>query len=53
MIMGSEAKGMRQLTTKKCDYIVSIPIHGEVDSLNVSVSCGVLLYEAIRQRESI
>lgn len=53
MIMGSEAKGMRQLTTKKCDYIVSIPINGQVDSLNVSVSCGVLLYEAIRQRESI
>ena len=53
IIMGSEAKGMRRLTEKKCDHIVSIPINGEVDSLNVSVSCGVILYELVRQRQSI
>ena len=51
--MGSEAKGMRHLTEKKCDHVVSIPINGEVDSLNVSVSCGVILYELVRQRVSI
>ena len=53
IIMGSEAKGMRRLTEKKCDHVVSIPINGEVDSLNVSVSCGVILYELVRQRQSI
>jgi 23S rRNA (guanosine2251-2'-O)-methyltransferase len=53
IIMGSEAKGMRRLTEKKCDHVVSIPINGEVDSLNVSVSCGVILYEVVRQRQSI
>lgn len=53
IIMGSEAKGMRHLTEKKCDHVVSIPINGEVDSLNVSVSCGVILYELVRQRVSI
>ena len=53
IIMGSEAKGMRRLTQKKCDHVVSIPINGEVDSLNVSVSCGVILYEVVRQRQSI
>ena len=53
IIMGSEAKGMRRLTEKKCDHVVFIPINGEVDSLNVSVSCGVILYELVRQRQSI
>ena len=53
IIMGSEAKGMRRLTEKKCDHVVSIPISGEVDSLNVSVSCGVILYEVVRQRQGI
>ena len=53
IIVGSEAKGMRRLTEKKCDHVVSIPINGEVDSLNVSVSCGVILYELVRQRQSI
>jgi len=53
IIMGSEAKGMRRLTEKKCDHVVSIPINGEVESLNVSVSCGVMLYELVRQRQSI
>ena len=53
IIMGSEAKGMRHLTEKKCDHVVCIPIKGEVDSLNVSVSCGVILYELVRQRQII
>ena len=50
IIVGSEEKGIRYLTEKNCDYLVSIPMKGPVNSLNVSVACGILLYEAIRQR---
>ncbi|MGE6339730.1 TrmH family RNA methyltransferase, partial [Acidovorax sp. NPDC077664] len=42
--------GMRQLTRKNCDELVSIPMKGAVESLNVSVASGVCLYEALRQR---
>ncbi len=52
VILGSEGKGMRPLTMKHCDYLVSIPMIGEVKSLNVSVVAGVVLYEALRQRSS-
>jgi 23S rRNA (guanosine2251-2'-O)-methyltransferase len=41
---------MRQLTRKTCDELVRIPMHGAVESLNVSVASGVCLYEALRQR---
>jgi 23S rRNA (guanosine2251-2'-O)-methyltransferase len=50
LVLGAEGKGIRQLTQKKCDYLVRIPMAGAVDSLNVSVAAGVLLYEAVRQR---
>ena len=50
IIVGSEGKGMRALTTKHCDYLISIPMIGQIESLNVSVATGVLLYEAFRQR---
>ena len=53
IVIGSEGKGIRHLTEKNCDYLVSIPMRGQVDSLNVSVACGILLYEALRQREYI
>jgi 23S rRNA (guanosine2251-2'-O)-methyltransferase len=43
---------MRQLTAKTCDALVSIPMRGAVESLNVSVASGVCLYEALRQRSS-
>ena len=43
-------KGLRELTRKTCDQLVSIPMHGAVSSLNVSVATGVLLFEALRQR---
>lgn len=50
VVMGSEGKGLRRLTAEKCDFLVSIPMHGAVESLNVSVATGVCLYEAVRQR---
>ena len=50
LVVGGEEKGMRQLTASKCDHLVSIPMLGDVESLNVAVATGVLLYEAVRQR---
>jgi|TARA_Y100000589_G_scaffold323099_1_gene357120 23S rRNA (guanosine2251-2'-O)-methyltransferase len=50
LVMGAEGKGMRRLTREHCDLLVTIPMHGHVDSLNVSVATGVCLYEAVRQR---
>ncbi|MFA6844122.1 MAG: 23S rRNA (guanosine(2251)-2'-O)-methyltransferase RlmB [Sphaerochaetaceae bacterium] len=49
LIMGSEGSGIRQMTRSLCDYIVSIPMTGHIDSLNVSVATGILLYEFRRQ----
>ena len=49
-VLGAEGDGMRQLTRKTCDELVSIPMQGAVESLNVSVASGVCLYEARRQR---
>ncbi len=50
LVLGAEGSGMRQLTAKTCDELVRIPMHGAVESLNVSVASGVCLYEALRQR---
>ena len=50
LVMGSEGKGMRRLTTELCDYLVRIPMHGSLSSLNVSVATGVCLFELTRQR---
>ena len=50
LVLGAEGQGMRQLTRKTCDALVSIPMRGGVESLNVSVASGVCLYEAVRQR---
>ena len=49
-MLGAEGDGMRQLTAKTCDELISIPMQGAVESLNVSVASGVCLYEALRQR---
>lgn len=53
LVMGSEGEGMRRLTQESCDVLVSIPMHGAVESLNVSVASGVCLYEARRQRIAV
>ena len=50
LVLGAEGSGMRQLTRKTCDQLVSIPMMGAVESLNVSVASGVCLYEGLRQR---
>ena len=50
LVFGSEGKGLRRLVKQKCDYLVHLPMLGKIDSLNVSVAAGVLLYEVIRQR---
>jgi 23S rRNA (guanosine2251-2'-O)-methyltransferase len=50
LVLGAEGSGMRQLTAKTCDVLVRLPMHGAVESLNVSVASGVCLYEAVRQR---
>lgn len=52
LVFGSEGTGMRQLTERHCDFIVHIPMSGSVESLNVSVACGIGLYEVQRQRRS-
>lgn len=51
LILGSEGAGISRLLREQCDGIVAVPSRGRVDSLNVSVACGVLLYELLRQRD--
>ena len=51
IVMGSEGCGMSNLVRKNCDYIVSIPMQGHIDSLNVSVAAGILLYEFRRNHK--
>ena len=50
LVMGAEGSGLRQLTRETCDFLVRLPQQGSVESLNVSVASGMLLYEALRQR---
>jgi len=50
IVLGSEGKGIRRLVREKCDAIVSIPMRGRINSLNVSVAAGIVLFEILRQR---
>ncbi len=50
VVLGAEGGGMRRLTREHCDHVVRLPMLGAVESLNVSVATGVILYEALRQR---
>jgi 23S rRNA (guanosine2251-2'-O)-methyltransferase len=49
-VFGNEGEGIRRLVREKCDRVVTIPMENDIDSLNVSVSVGVVLFEAVRQR---
>ena len=53
IVLGSEGEGIRRLTAETCDTLVTIPMFGSVESLNVSVASGICLYEARRQRSSL
>jgi 23S rRNA (guanosine2251-2'-O)-methyltransferase len=50
LVIGSEGDGIKKLTKEICDRIVTIPMKGKVNSLNASVACGIVLFEALRQR---
>ena len=50
LVIGSEGEGVGRLVREKCDYVVSVPMKGDIDSLNASVAAGVLMYEVVRQR---
>lgn len=53
LVIGAEGKGMRRLTREHCDQIVSLPMRGQVGSLNLSVAAGILVYEVLRQRSDV
>lgn len=53
LVIGSEGKGISRLVKEKCDFIVSMPMKGKINSLNASVAAGVLMYEVARQRSGI
>jgi len=53
IIIGSEGRGMNKLTMKNCDFLVKIPMKGHITSLNASVSGGIVIFEAVKQREMV
>ena len=52
LVLGAEGSGLHRLVAENCDVLVKIPMYGRIESLNVSVAAGVVLFEAKRQRES-
>ena len=53
IVFGSEGKGLRPIIRNKCDDILSLPLYGQVSSLNVAAAASVFLYEVVRQRKAI
>ncbi len=53
LVVGSEGRGISRLVRENCDYVLSLPMNGRVNSLNASVACGIVLYEVARQRGHI
>ena len=51
LVIGSEGNGIRRLVKERCDNVVSIPMEGEINSLNASVAAGILIFESVRQRK--
>jgi 23S rRNA (guanosine2251-2'-O)-methyltransferase len=51
LVLGSEGKGIRPLVREQCDFLISIPMHGPLNSLNASVAAGIMLFEVVRQRQ--
>lgn len=51
LVIGGEGSGLGRLVKEKCDFLISIPLKGEIESLNASVAAGILMYEVLRQRE--
>ena len=52
LVIGSEGSGMSRLIRESCDFIVSLPMHGRISSLNASVAGAIVMYEVLRQREN-
>ena len=53
LVIGSEGSGVSRLVKENCDFVVSIPMRGDINSLNASVAASVLMYEILRQRKEI
>ena len=53
LVVGSEGRGLGRLVKEQCDFVLSLPMAGKVNSLNASVACGLMVYEAARQRGGI
>ena len=51
LVIGNEGKGISRLVKEACDFLVTIPMYGKLNSLNASVAAAILMYEAVRQRQ--